>query len=567
MKKFLANILDRNRSSSDAPPTVKPEQTDKERPEDPTLALEVCKVTKKYGDFTALREVDLQVRKGDCLGIVGYNGAGKSTLLQLIAGTLKATSGTIRSRGRIVALLELGAGYNDEFTGLENIYMNAAILGVPRELINARLPEIEAFAEIGDFINKPVRTYSSGMRVRLAFSMLTQVDPDIMIIDEALSVGDAYFAHKCVRVIRRFREEGRTLLFVSHDPQAVKTLCDHAILLDRGLVVRRGTPIDILDYYNAMIAAREHDREIRQEELRTGRPTTRSGNRKAELERFELLDEQDRPVRAVLTGSVVSICCVVVFREPVENPTIGFLIRDRLGNNVFGTNTYHLKTKTGTFGVGERIEVCFHTTLNLGLGNYSVTLAAHAGPAHTDENYDWYDNLIAFSMIDNWPFHFVGVSALPVKVELAQTPRRLRRLCAWDQPVMFSDEGNARIYQISGWNTAEQEFTWTQGRSALLAFELPSNDRDAELVLDVIPYLAGNLSQQRLEIYLGGEFLNSWELSSPTSVTCLVPKRLIGREIQIELRCLDAVSPTELGAGVDTRQLGVAVRSLRWQTR
>jgi lipopolysaccharide transport system ATP-binding protein len=237
----------------------------------------------------ALSNISFQVSEGETVGILGLNGSGKSTLLQIIAGILQPTSGTITTNGRIAALLELGAGFNDEFTGRENAFLNGAILGVQKAEMEKRFDEIANFAEIGKFMDQPVKTYSSGMKLRLAFAVLTQINPDIIIIDEALSVGDAYFQHKCARKIQEFKEQGKTLLFVSHDPGLVARLCDRALLLENGVCIREGKSEDVSDYYNAIVAKKEKDEEIKQIETETGRTYTRSGNKKAEFGKIEML--------------------------------------------------------------------------------------------------------------------------------------------------------------------------------------------------------------------------------------------------------------------------------------
>jgi len=210
--------------------------------------------TKAYRDFWALQDVSFELRRGESLGIIGRNGSGKSTLLQIIAGTLQPTTGEVKVNGRVAALLELGSGFNPEFTGRENVYLNATVLGLKREEIDARYEDIARFAEIGDFIDQPVKTYSSGMVVRLAFAVAAHVNPDILIIDEALSVGDARFQLKCARAIDRFVSQGVTLLFVSHDSSAVKRLCRHALLLEHGRLIYKGKPNDVTNLYSKLIA-------------------------------------------------------------------------------------------------------------------------------------------------------------------------------------------------------------------------------------------------------------------------------------------------------------------------
>ncbi|MDA8528376.1 Wzt carbohydrate-binding domain-containing protein [Opitutaceae bacterium] len=212
------------------------------------------KSVKCYRDFHAIKGVDFVVNRGESVGIVGRNGSGKSTLLQIIAGTLKPTTGTVRVSGKVAALLELGSGFNPEFTGRENVYLNAAVLGLSREETDDRLNEIMEFAEIGDFIDQPVKTYSSGMVVRLAFAVAAHVDAEILIIDEALAVGDARFQLKCARAIDRFVSNGATLLFVSHDTSSVKRLCKHGVLLEKGNMVYRGVPNDVINLYSKLLA-------------------------------------------------------------------------------------------------------------------------------------------------------------------------------------------------------------------------------------------------------------------------------------------------------------------------
>ena len=361
-----------------------------------------------------LRDVNFDIAPGTAVGIVGANGAGKSTLLKLLAGTIRPTHGTFETGGRVAALLELGIGFHPEFTGRQNVQMAGHILGIPGARLGALMEEIEAFAEIGDYVDQPVRTYSSGMQVRLAFSVATAVRPDILIIDEALSVGDAYFQHKSFDRIRQFRDQGTTLLFVSHSPGAVKTLCDRALLLDQGLLVRDGSPDAILDYYNAMIATQRIGYEIRQTETTTGHRITRSGTGDAAIEHIDLLvDEQS--ARSVRSGDSVKLRIAIAVRVPVRELTVGVLIRDRMGNDVFGTNTFHLGQSRSHVPAGERtcIEFSF-PSLALGAGSYSVAAALHEGDTHTVANFDWWDRALVFQVVrGNRPLS-IGACALEV---------------------------------------------------------------------------------------------------------------------------------------------------------
>lgn len=375
-----------------------------------------------YQDFHALRGVTFTVARGEAVGIVGLNGSGKSTLLQLLAGTLAPTGGSCRVHGRVAALLELGAGFNFEFTGRENVFLNASLLGLSREEMRARFPAVEAFAEIGEFLDRPVKTYSSGMVVRLGFAVLTQLEPDVLIVDEALAVGDAYFQHKCAAWIRTFRASGRTLLFVSHDPGAVKELCDRALLLDHGVLVREGPAEAVLDYYNAIVARKERDAAIRQVETQSGRTLTRSGNRKAEITSYELTGADGLPARAFTSGDRARLTARVVCHAALERPTFGLLLRDRLGHDVFGTNTHHIPEGRHDYAAGDVMEIAVDLTLHLGPGSYSVTLAVHANATHVADNYDWLDHVLVFQILPVAGRHVIGNAALPFAIAERRVP-------------------------------------------------------------------------------------------------------------------------------------------------
>jgi lipopolysaccharide transport system ATP-binding protein len=370
----------------------------------------------RHEQIWVLRDVDLEIAAGECVGIIGQNGAGKSTLLKLVTGTTKPTEGGVALGGRVAAILELGMGFHAEFTGRQNVLIAGQLLGLQTHEVASAMAEIERFAEIGDYFDQPVRVYSTGMLVRLAFSIATAVRPDVLIVDEALSVGDAYFQHRSFSRIKAFRDEGTTLLFVSHDPGAVKTLCDRAILLDRGRVARDGSPDQVLDYYNAIIAKREVDYQIREVERTSGRMReTRSGDRTATIEGVDLLDAGGKSVRAVLSNSMVVLRVRFAVRMPLRGVTVGFLIRDRLGNDVFGTNTHYLETLLPPLAVGEHFECRFEVErLALGSGHYSVTIALHEGSSHLAGNYDWWDQALVFQVLPaNEPLR-IGICNLPI---------------------------------------------------------------------------------------------------------------------------------------------------------
>lgn len=366
----------------------------------------------KHQDLWALRQVSFDVDSGEAVGIVGQNGAGKSTLLKLIVGTTQPTEGTFSVSGRVSALLELGMGFHPDFTGRQNAVMALQMMGMEEGEAEDSLPEITAFSELDGFLEQPLRTYSSGMQMRLGFSVATTRRPDLLIVDEALSVGDAYFQHKCIGRIREFKESGTTMLFVSHDPAAVKTLCDRALLLDQGLLIREGSAEEILDYYNALIAQREKEASIHQLKEDGARARTRSGDGKAAIVGVRMTDTEGNETTSFTSGERGYVEVDLDFREDLAEYTIGILFRDRLGNEIFGANTTCLDVETPPATAGERARARFGVDLSLGHGHYSLTVAVHAPAGHVSENHDWIDNALSFQVIPGDTYRFAGVARL-----------------------------------------------------------------------------------------------------------------------------------------------------------
>lgn len=366
-----------------------------------------------------LRQVSFSIQPGESVGLVGQNGAGKSTLLKLITGTLQPTEGGIQVNGRIAAILELGMGFNAELTGRQNVHHSAGLMGFPAEQIEQVMPEIEAFAEIGGYFDQPVRTYSSGMQVRVAFAVATAFRPEILIVDEALSVGDVYFQHKCFERIRQFRQQGTTLLIVSHDRDAILALCDRAILLEHGCVVRDGRPEEVMDYYNAMIADKENS-TVEVIELEDGTLQTRSGTEEARIESVSLHNAQGEPVELVPVGDKVSLRVKVRIERDIPELVVGYVIKDRLGQPVYGTNTHHLGCVQNALLAGEVFEYRFVFAAALGVGSYSVALALHASESHVVQNYEWRDLALVFSVVNLGQEQFVGVAWMPPQVECSR---------------------------------------------------------------------------------------------------------------------------------------------------
>ncbi|MFA7184607.1 MAG: ABC transporter ATP-binding protein [Victivallales bacterium] len=368
-----------------------------------------------HKDFQAVNDVSFEVREGETLGIVGENGAGKSTILKLLTGILIPDTGVVHISGKITGLLELGTGFNSEFSGIDNIIHNATYLGLSRREIDERLDKIIAFTELDDFISEPIKTYSSGMVMRLAFSVAIHADPKAFVVDEALSVGDAYFQQKCMKKIREFKENGGSIVFVSHDMNAVKVLCDQAVLLEHGRVVDRADPETIINQYNFLIARKSRGDEIRYQDED---PSSGYGNRKVMIDNVSLVDENDAVSEIFISGRPFKIVVRLSGRERVENLTLGILIRDKFGQDMYGTNTYHLKKKIDI----QRSETVLVTyefeELNLGPGKYSVTVASHTGSTHVEECFHWVDKGAAFEVVSGEGHVFTGLLRLTPEVHV-----------------------------------------------------------------------------------------------------------------------------------------------------
>lgn len=377
---------------------------------------------KRYQPIWVLRDINCSIASGEVVGVVGKNGAGKSTLLKMLAGTTQPTTGQIRTQGRVAALLELGMGFHPEFSGRQNAYLAGQLLGLSAVEITQNLPEIEAFAEIADYFDQPLRTYSTGMQMRLAFSIATSVRPDILIVDEALAVGDAYFQHKCFAHIRELANSGMTLLLVSHDSGAIKSLCQRALLLNEGALIQDGSPDQVLDYYNALISEQTVAHGIEQVlSPATAKISTRSGNKAAEILSVDLL-EDGISTRQLASGAHATVRVVFQVNQPLADLTVGFLLRDRLGNDVFGTNTYYMGVDASQFFTNETTSIDFiFPSLAVGEGSFNITIALHSKHSHLQANYDWRDRAVIFQIVASSARHTLGVCQLPVECHITRS--------------------------------------------------------------------------------------------------------------------------------------------------
>ncbi|MGE6527578.1 ABC transporter ATP-binding protein [Pseudomonas sp. NPDC077382] len=371
---------------------------------------------KPQEEHWVLKHVSFTIGSGEAIGIVGQNGAGKSTLLKMITGTLQPTEGSVRVSGRIAAILELGMGFNPELTGRQNVLHAAGLMGFSAEQILQAMPEIEAFAEVGDYFDQTVRTYSSGMQMRVAFAVATAFRPEILIVDEALSVGDAYFQHKSFDRIKAFQKEGTTLLIVTHDRSSIQALCDRAILLESGSIIKDGKPEEVMDFYNALIAEKENSTvTIRQ--LDDGTVQTSSGSGEASIVSVILHNARGEMIEFASVGEPVSLRVKIDINQDIPELVVGYMIKDRLGQSVFGTNTHHLGCVLKDLKAGESPQYDFRFPANLGVGSFSVAIALHANDTHLTSNYEWRDLALVFNVVNVAKDQFVGLTWMPPQVE------------------------------------------------------------------------------------------------------------------------------------------------------
>ncbi|HJT89480.1 MAG TPA: ABC transporter ATP-binding protein [Bryobacteraceae bacterium] len=395
---------------------------------------------KRHREFWALRDVSFDVRRGETFCIVGENGSGKSTLLQIVAGILQPTSGTVGIHGRVSALLELGAGFNPEFSGRDNVYLNGSILGLTTRQIDERYRDIESFAEIGDFINQPVKTYSSGMVVRLAFAVAINVDPEILLVDEALAVGDIYFRQRCMRKVHELHSRGVTILFVSHAVSDVKAIADRALWLDHGRTMDLGEPDQVVAKYLAAMSrkdssylqrqapgeARESREAVHAPEIVDSIPNIdhRHGDGRAEILGIAVLDPYGRTLHMLEPTSRIVVRVSIRGKAHVASPIVGFTLRNQLGIDFSATNTAREGYELAPLEAGDIITVDFYIDLpELYPASFSFSPAVADGTLAEYAMCDWIDNALALQMSRTEP-EIYGYIHLPCRVEVNSRIRR-----------------------------------------------------------------------------------------------------------------------------------------------
>ena len=358
-----------------------------DRPKDRFLESLGLSKEKRYKEHYALHDINFQIQKGETVGIIGTNGSGKSTILKIITGVLHPTEGNVTIDGRISALLELGAGFNMEYSGLENVYLNGMMIGFSREEVDARLEDILKFADIGEFIHQPVKTYSSGMFVRLAFAVAINIDPEILIVDEALSVGDVFFQAKCFKKFEDFKKLGKTIVFVSHDLSSISKYCDRVILLNDGVKMAEGTPKEMISLYKRVLvgqagkdpetagAAKGEVGDSWKSRMVLNPKVDEYGSGKAEIVDFGIEDEDGQITGTLIKGSRFTILSKVRFHEEIDNPIFTFTFKDKHGVSLTGTNTMYEKVSPGRVYPGDVYTAHFTQDMFLQGGEYLLSLS------------------------------------------------------------------------------------------------------------------------------------------------------------------------------------------------
>lgn len=368
-----------------------------------------------HKEFISNKNISFELHEGETLGIIGVNGAGKSTVLKMIAGVTEPTSGTITKKGKVTALLELGTGFNQELTGLENIYLNGTLVGMTTKQCKQNEQKIIDFSELGEYIYEPIKTYSSGMKMRLAFSIAIFSQPEILIVDEALSVGDAHFSAKCKKELTKRKEQNMSIIYVSHDLNSMKLLCNRVLLLNKGELIKEGSPEEVVNSYNYLISKlNDKDNKIKINEKEDKSFGT-----------FEIkiidtqIKGQDSKSDIISAGEEATIDILIHSKENLKDMTVGILIKDKFGQNIFGTNTFHHKLSLD-FKKDKNYNCKFNLPLNIGRGKYTITVAVHSKDNHLTNCSHWLDNACSFEIAGIKGNYFLGMSKLYPEIKFKE---------------------------------------------------------------------------------------------------------------------------------------------------
>jgi len=378
--------------------------------------------TKKiyHKEFISNNDISFELFEGETLGIIGTNGAGKSTILKQIAGVITPTSGEIIRHGRVTALLELGTGFNPEMTGYENIFLNGTLIGMTQKECEEKAETIVTFSELGDYIYEPIKTYSSGMSMRLAFSIAIYSNPQILIVDEALSVGDAHFAVKCTKALRERKEQNMSIIYVSHDLNSLKLLCDRVILLNKGKLVEQGNPENIINSYNFLISKlNDSEEKIVIKDV----DNNSFGTFDIEITKVTIKGKNSDS-NIISSGEDATIEINISSKIDIKNMTVGIMIRDKFGQDIFGTNSFHKKVEINF--EKEKSYICsFSMPLNIGIGKYSITTAVHSEDTHLENCSHWLDNACSFEIAGIKGDMFVGLCRLEPKIDIKRDDKQI----------------------------------------------------------------------------------------------------------------------------------------------
>ncbi|MCX7017414.1 MAG: ABC transporter ATP-binding protein [bacterium] len=530
-------------------------------------------------EFVALEGLNLDVPRGCALGVIGPNGAGKSTLLKILAGIVDPSEGDVRLTGKVASIIELGAGFHPDFTGRENVFLNAAILGYSDKHARSIYDEIASFCELGRYMDMPVKTYSSGMFVRLAFALAISVKPDILLVDEALAVGDAVFAHRCLARIREMRERGVTIVLVTHDTNTVAQLCDRAIFLDRGRLAGDGPPKDVIHLYLLNVAERlttlgengpqaSKFHEIGALETTSGTGEKRFGSFEARITRVSIEDASGTPAIKLVSGRPAIFRMVVHFDRQVDNPVFGVMFKNRYGMEIFGTNTLLRSMNTGAFKHGDTIQVSFMLPLQLGGGVYSASFAVHTADGHF---FDYRVDTKLFEVLGS-P-ETIGIVNLPaqIKVSTASTDLvsedDLFDKIFSDAPQRLDMGDNAEPFLTGEWYAAQRsDAVWCRwlGRQGRAFISTPDGCLAIRIRACTYEPLAVT-EPLEIEIHIGEEKMGARGITAGgwQDIELELPQGHHPRIVPVSLRARRTWAPRDADPlNSDTRQLSILVSTI-----